>query len=138
MTIIGLDTAKLEALIRDTPGMVDEILASAANEILGDIVSSFNTSPPGRAYKRRTVVHVASVANYPPNVDTDALRASMKVRRVRRGVYHVEDGVEYGIYLEDGTERIEARPFVRPVFDEWRRRRFAALVARKYREAGLG
>lgn len=137
MTVIRLDTAKLEALIRDTPGMVDEILASAANEMVGDIVLSFNTSPPGIAYKRGTRVHVASVPDYPPNVDTGALRASMKARRVRRGVYHVEDGVEYGIYLEDGTERIQQRPFVRPVFDEWQRRRFAALVERKYREAGL-
>lgn len=138
MTIIRIDTRQLERLIAQTPEVVEDLLREAANEMLGDIVTSFNTSPPGKSYRRGGVVHVASVKDYPPNVDTGTLRASMRVLRVRRKEYRIYDGVEYGIYLEDGTERVQPRPFVRPVFDEWQRRKFAALAARKFREAGIG
>lgn len=138
MTIIRIDTRRLQQVIASTPGFVDELLASAANEMLGDMQISFNTSPPGETYRRGSVVHVASVKGYPPNVDTGTLRASMRVRRVKRKEYRIEDGVEYGIYLEDGTERMGARPFVRPVFEEWQRSRFEALAVRKFREAGIG
>jgi hypothetical protein len=31
--------------------------------------------------------------------------------------YHISDGVEYGIMLEDGTESIEPRPFMEPAFN---------------------
>jgi hypothetical protein len=134
---VRVDSAKLRAIIADNPAMVDEVLRSAANEMLGDIVLSFNTSPPGREYERGGVVHVASAEDYPPNVDTGALRASMNVQKQKAGEYWIQDGVEYGLYLEEGTERMGARPFIAPVFDEWRGKKFEALAADVLRRRGL-
>ncbi len=124
-----VDSAKLRAIIADNPALVDDVLRSAATEMLSDIVLSFNTSPPGREYERGSVVHVASMPGYPPNVDTGALRASMNVQKEKPGEYWIQDGVEYGLELEDGTERKGARPFIAPVFDEWRGKKNQVLAA---------
>jgi len=50
---IKIDTRKMQNIIRNEPERADRWLRGVANEILGDIVLSFNTSPPGRSYKRR-------------------------------------------------------------------------------------
>jgi len=132
-----VDSAKLRAIIADNPALVDEMLRSAGAGMLGDILLSFNTSPPGREYERGGVVHVASVEGYPPNVDTGALRASMNVQKQGEGEYWIQDGVEYGLYLEEGTERMGPRPFIAPVFDEWRGKKFEALAADVAKRRGL-
>jgi hypothetical protein len=119
---VRIDTRKMQQIIRNEPERVDKWLRGVANEILGDIVLSFNTSPAGRTYTRGNVTHIASQPGYPPNVDTGALRASMGVRRLKQLAYEIHDGVEYGVHLEFGTERMAARPFVGPVFDDWQRK----------------
>lgn len=129
--------SKLQMIIAQNPALADEILRSAGAGMLGDILLSFNTSPAGRSYERGGVVHVASVEGYPPNVDTGALRASMNVQKQREGEYWIQDGVEYGLYLEDGTENMGARPFIAPVFDEWRARLFGEMAADVARRRGL-
>lgn len=129
--------SKLKAIMAQNPAMVDEVLRTAGAGMLGDILLSFNTSPGGREYVRGGVVHVASVEGYPPNVDTGALRASMTVQKQGEGEYWIQDGVEYGLYLEEGTENMGARPFVAPVFDDWRKAKFGAVVADVARRRGL-
>ena len=119
---VRIDTRKMQNIIRNQPERADAWLRGVANEILGDIVLSFNTSPPGRSYTRGETTHVASQPGYPPNVDTGTLRASMGVRRLKQLRYEIHDGVEYGIHLELGTERMAARPFFGPVFDDWQRK----------------
>lgn len=116
---LKIDTRKMQRLIQQEPQIVDQWLRGVGNEMLGDIVLSFNTSPPGRSYTRGNTTHVASQPGYPPNVDTGALRASMGIRRLAQLRYEIHDGVEYGYHLEFGTERMAARPFVGPVFDDW-------------------
>lgn len=116
---VRIDTRKMQQIIRNEPERVDKWLRGVANEILGDIVLSFNTSPPGRTYTRGETTHIASQPGYPPNIDMGALEASMGVRRLKQLRYEIHDGVEYGIHLELGTERMAARPFVGPVFDDW-------------------
>lgn len=129
--------SKLKTIIAQNPAMVDEVLRSAGAGMLGDILLSFNTSPAGREYVRGGVVHVASVEGYPPNVDTGALRASMNVQKQKDGEYWIQDGVEYGLYLEEGTENMGARPFVAPVFDDWRAKKFAQVAQDVARRRGL-
>ena len=119
---IKVDTRKMQNIIRNEPERADRWLRGVANEILGDIVLSFNTSPPGRSYKRGNKAHVASQPGYPPNVDTGALHASMQARPAGRLKYEIHDGVEYGYHLEMGTEHIAPRPFVGPVFDDWQKK----------------
>lgn len=122
----------LENLIRNLGNRADEFLAAAATGIVADIQDSFGTSPAGATYTRGGVTHIASQPGYPPNVDTGTLRASIAFMKERHLRYLVHDGVEYGIWLEDGTETMAPRPFVAPVFEEWRRRELVEL-ARRFR-----
>lgn len=114
-----VDVSGIDRILKQEPGRVDAWLRGVADQILGDIVVSFNTSPGGRTYKRGSVTHTASQPGYPPNVDIGTLRASMHVEPAGKMSYHIADGTEYGIYLEDGTEHIQPRPFVQPVFADW-------------------
>ena len=106
--------AKLDAIIRMTPEKADRMLAGAAVEITSDIILSFGTSP--------------SPPGGPPGVDTGNLRASMTWEsegKLRKVVY---TSAEYAPYLEFGTERMAARPFFSPVFEDWRQREFMQFV----------
>ena len=46
---------------------------------------------------------------------------SMNVEKIADRHYKIQDGVEYGIYLEDGIG-MEARPFMMPIFNDWEQR----------------
>jgi hypothetical protein len=118
----NLDARKLQALIRDLPQLKARLLDAAAEAIVTDVKTSFNTSPPGREYQRRTVRHVASQAGFPPNVDTGTLRASIRAVRQGDNVRWIMDGVEYGVILELGSSRMVARPFMSPAFRRFRER----------------
>lgn len=118
---IEIDTSGFDRILKEHPQKVDRWLAGVAEDMRTQIVMSFNTSPPGREYSRGTVTHVASQPGYPPNIDTGALAASIRVRRVGEFKYEIADGVEHGIHQEDGTEEIEPRPFFGPVFAERRK-----------------
>jgi len=111
---VRLNKAKLERLIRETPERADQMLRGVATEIVNDIVLSFGSG--------------VSAAGDPPGVDTGTLRASMRWSKDGKLRYLVQDGVIYGIMLEWGTENMAARPFVTPVFEEWRQRKFADYV----------
>lgn len=129
---IRIDKRKLEQLIRKNPQAADDALAATATAILSEIVLSFNTSPPGRSYTRKGVTHVASMPGYPPNIDINTLATSMRVKPVKHLHYEIRDGVEYGVFLELGTERMAARPFVSPVIEAWRQREFALYMAAEW------
>lgn len=114
-----LDTSGMDKIIRETPARADAWLRSVAMRALNDMVLSFGTGGVGRTYQRGKRTHQASAPGGPPNVDLGTLRASLRWRRLRELEYVIEDGVEYGIYLEDGTERMGARPWMGPVMREW-------------------
>lgn len=103
-----LDTAILDRIIANSEEQLDEWLDALAEDMTNDIKLSFGASP--------------SQPGDPPGVDTGALRASMhwepdgRLRRV------IMDGVEYGLYLEEGTSTIDPRPFVQPIFADYRAR----------------
>ncbi len=119
MSSVTTETKVLDILI-DTAGLtLDRWLAGVANAIAADIVLIFNTSPPGREYRHGSIIHIASISPYPPNVDTGALRASIAATPIDKYTYWIHDGVEYGKYLEFGTESIAPRPFMIPVANEW-------------------
>lgn len=105
---VRLDISGLDRLLATEPGRVEEWLEAFAESVLTDIVLSFGTSP--------------AAPGDPPGVDTGTLRASMRREKTGALEQTISDGVEYGIYLEDGTERIAPRPFVRPAFERARAR----------------
>lgn len=125
---VRLDKRKLDQLIRTTPGRANMMLRGMATEIVGDIVLSMGTSPPGESYQRGSVTHVASQEGYPPNVDTDALRPSIRWTEDTPLRLFVHDGVTYGKWLEFGTDNMGPRPFITPVFEVWRQRKFLAYA----------
>lgn len=114
---VRIEDSVLKQIQGDTRGR-DDWLRGIGNQILGDIVKSFGSGPPGRRYG----THVASQRGHPPNVDTGDLRNSMKLKKIKVLHYEIQDGVEYGIDLEDGKENVEPRPFIRPRFDEWQKK----------------
>ena len=121
MSDVRVDVRGIEDVLRTEPGRVSDWMDAVAEEMVGDVKESFGTSPPGREYSRGNKTHVASQPGYPPNVDTGALRAGIRWEAINQFTRHIMDGVEYGIRLEDGIG-VDARPFMGPVFYDWRRK----------------
>jgi hypothetical protein len=130
MSRVRYDNRKLREIVAKAPERADRWLASVASDIADDIKLQFNTGPAGRTYRRGGIVHIASAPGYPPNVDTGRLRASIRSRRIKRLHYQVEDGTEYGLALEIGSEarKLRPRPFFTPVITEWRQRKLRERI----------
>jgi len=68
--------------------------------------------------------HIPSRPGEPPNEDTGALRRSIETRIVASAdvpTVHVEAGgpiAPYAVYLENGTSKMAARPFMRPATEK--------------------
>lgn len=126
---MNVDTKKLEQVIRDLSGNAEDMLAGAATQMVGDIKLAMTDSPAtGITYTRGSVQHTASEAGNAPRPDTGELMGSITHRKTGKLEQTIYDQVEYGVYLELGTEFIEARPFMSPVFESWRRGQFADFV----------
>lgn len=121
---VRLDMHKLEELEQRTPGRVDELIGQLAYICQDIMITSFNTSPPGRTYGK----HIASQPGYPPNVDIGNLKNSIHTRKIKRWVWAVQVGAEYAPDLEYGTVKMAARPFVLPAVEQ---------VAARVRREGL-
>lgn len=83
----------------------------------------------GRAYKRGKKIHKASAPGRPPARDTGTLASSVSYEVSRRG-FNIQGRVgpdlgkirmrsrhtepDYGSYLELGTSRMKARPWLKP------------------------
>lgn len=117
MADIELDLSGIENLLRATPTKGGRWLTAFAESIVTDIKLSMNTSPPGKTYKRGKVSHVASQEGFPPNVDIGTLRASIYQENTGSFERTINAGTEYAEYLEDGTEKMGARPFMQPAID---------------------
>jgi hypothetical protein len=137
LTITRVDLRRMQQIARDLPDALDDALNATAHEALAEIVLSFGSGPAGRTYTHEGVSHVASSPGHPPNVDTGALRASMRAEKTGSLEYQVMDGVEYGVYLELGTERMAARPFVTPVIEQMRQGEFGRMMRRYLEDTGV-
>lgn len=129
---IRLDMSGIEKLLREEPGKVSRWLDGLAEGIVTDAKLSMGTSPPGATYQRGGVSHTASAPGYPPNVDTGSLRNSLHWEATGEHERTISDGVEHGIMMEEGTENILPRPFMRPAFDQ------AREVMERDAKSGLG
>lgn len=119
-----LDKRKLMDLIANATTVFDDYLNGVAIEMVNDIKESINDSSPGEVQERfdpqRFVI--ASLPGDPPNTDMGLLVNSIDWEKFDVGTYLIYDGVEYGLDLELGTSQIAARPFVRPVFEDWKKK----------------
>jgi len=96
------DFSGMDKLLREEPGKVGRFLDWMAESIVTDAKLSMGESP--------------SAPGGPPGVDTGALRASITWEPTAHFERTVSDGVDYGIYLEYGTEKMAARPWMVPAF----------------------
>jgi HK97 gp10 family phage protein len=109
----------------------------AALVVERDVQQNFTLQGSGREYKRGKKVHRASVKGEPPAIDTGVLRASIMSEVKTKGlgvigmvgpdVEHIASKAEvgtdvnYGLYLELGTSRMQPRPFLRPALSRKKR-----------------
>lgn len=91
--------------------------------------SIMKQSPQGRTYElyspRRT--HMASAPGYPPNMNTGRLSGSITVHDSGKYTAEVIAGAEYSAYLEFGTRKMAARPFMQPAV-AMEREKFVARI----------
>lgn len=120
-----VDTRKLQQIAAQLPNGVKDLLAAAANEMAVDMQLGMHESPAsGRTYGD----HVASSPGNPPRPDTVELLASVTHTPQGNDTQIIHDQVDYGKYQELGTETIEARPWMKPVFEAWRNGKFNQFV----------
>lgn len=128
---MNVDVRRLEQIADALPGGLEDFLDAVGTEMVGDVQMGMQGSPAdGITYTRGGVTHTASSAGNPPRPDSGELLASITFTPTGTLERTIHDGVEYGVYQELGTEFIEARPFMVPVFEEWRARKFAEFVRR--------
>lgn len=80
----------------------------ARNNILADMRKA---PKGGRRYKRGRRFHIASAPGEAPAIDTGFLARSI-TSEVALNTLIVTAGTSYASYLEDGTRRMAARPFM--------------------------
>jgi HK97 gp10 family phage protein len=109
---------KLNALPMKARGGIGKALAVSVMEL--DAIAKQRISGgtrSGRVYKRRSVAHTASAPGEYPKSDTGQLVASLffKVAPDNLRAWFGTK-LNYGKYLEYGTSRMKARPWLRPTF----------------------
>ena len=109
--------AQLALLSRKVKDEVDREIGDVAAEAEGDIVLSVQGGKKtGKVYTRGGVSHQASAAGEAPASDTGGLAGSINHEREKNMRWSVFSRMMTSVWLEYGTEHIEARPFFRPVF----------------------
>ena len=99
---------------------VVELDAHAKQQIQGG-------SRSGRTYRRRSVTHQASAPGEYPKTDTGQLVSSLYFRVAANKLSaFFGTKLDYGKYLEFGTSRMKARPWLRPTL----KAKEASIVAR--------
>ena len=87
----------------------------AADILRNEMILSIEEISQGRVYGG----HTASKPGDAPNTDTGRLVSSIQKKAISPTEMEVGSyNLEYAKYLELGTSRMEARPFVQPAFDK--------------------
>lgn len=82
---------------------------------LEDLIDS--VGPDAEAAVEESAQAIRGAAMTAAPVDTGSLRASHTVQQTGNASYKIGPTVDYGIFVELGTRRRAARPFLRPAFD---------------------
>lgn len=105
----------------DSIKMIQGVIDSSAQNIRNHAIRSIKNSPAtGRTYKRGSVSHTASSAGNPPVTDegnlVKSISASVGNLEAEIGAYE-----PYSSFLEFGTRRMAARPFMFPAMEQERK-----------------
>ncbi len=100
---LQITTAGLDDLEKNFPGRADAVDEKVAGDIVAYIHDHFSTTSPQ-----------PSAAGEPPAVQTGTLKKSVTFERTKKRYYRVLVTAPYAKYLEYGTRKMQARPFMRP------------------------
>ena len=92
-----------------------------ANEIRTYALKSIQEVSSGNQVKRSrqgggTYTHTAAAEGQAPNTDTGKLVASIATEKVANATFHIGSNLDYASFLEFGTKKIRARPWLQPAF----------------------
>jgi HK97 gp10 family phage protein len=126
MIFRNTDALKKQIAKRLTTEAENEIkirLFSSANLVEAEAKQSIQRGvKSGRIYKRRSVVHQASAPGEPPASDTGFLVSNITKTAVEKSgtalSIFVESKAKYSKFLEFGTRKMSARPFLQPALEK--------------------
>lgn len=118
---IGKHLSDLEA---DIPAAVSKELAIGAIDIRNTIIKSMRDTPKtGKHYRRGKggKVHITSSPGNPPAIDYGELVRSIMfdLRDMEVEIGSI-GGAPYSVFLEEGTDKMGARPWLAPAVEEHR------------------
>ena len=113
--------SQLENLDKQLEPEFQEIVKGGAQLIRGEAIKSIQTgAKSGVVYQmynpRRE--HRASAPGQAPASDTGNLVSKIVVRQKGANVTNVESNANYSSFLEYGTSKMQARPFMLPAFEK--------------------
>ena len=113
--------SQLNRLQKDMEVPFQEIVKGGGQLIRGEAIKSIQTgSKSGVMYQmynpRRE--HRASAPGEAPASDTGNLVSKIIVKQISQDITSVESNANYSAYLEYGTSKMEARPFMLPAFEK--------------------
>ena len=137
--VTGLKKAQdaLKNLEKDLEQPFREIILGSAQLIRGEAIKSIQTGPKsGRIYEkynpRRT--HKSSAPGQAPASDTGNLVSQIRVRQKNPDEVVVESNALYSAFLEFGTSKMLARPFLFPATERSRPKIAQAVFIRVVKE----
>ena len=130
-------TKALKSLEKDLEQPFREVIAGGAQLIRGEAIKSIQTGPKtGRIYEkynpRRT--HRASAPGQAPASDTGNLVSQIMVNQKSPDEILVESNATYSSFLEFGTSKMLARPFLFPATERSRPKIAEAVFNRVVKE----
>ena len=124
MTIQVTGVAELKKKLKSLGARMEDAIFGGviltANEIRTDAIKSIQNKSSGSQVQRSrqgggTYTHTAASEGQAPNTDTGKLVASIAVEPNRSGVYAlVGSNLDYAGFLEFGTSKMGARPWLEP------------------------
>jgi HK97 gp10 family phage protein len=98
---------------------IDAGVFITAQDVRTDAIKSIQNQSTGRAVSRSrqgggTYTHVASNEGQAPNTDTGKLVASIAIEKEADANYLVGSNLDYAAFLEFGTSKTGARPWLEP------------------------
>jgi hypothetical protein len=131
MTAKVKNMEKIQVTFRDLPTKINDnvlrALEESASDLRNEMIISMEKSPifpTSNKYKVGGETHVASAPGYPPRRWDGGLIASF-LTDVDRNLGTVEVGATpivgkppYPKFLEEGTSKMEARPYMKPALDK--------------------
>ena len=128
---------KFDTLKKDLETPFREVIAGGAQLIRGEAIRSIQTGPKsGRTYEkynpRRT--HKASAPGEAPASDTGNLVSQIRDKEENKDLVKVESNALYSSFLEFGTSKMLARPFLFPATERSRPKIVKAVFNRVVKE----